>query len=241
MIKILSLFLAATLSIASFSQKIINDPNVEKRSVSGFHGVSVSGSIELFLTQGDEESVAVSADDSKWVDRIITEVKNGVLHIYWKSKERGNGVIIDWGSKKFRAYVSVKNIDYLASSGSGRVHIEGKLNSDKLKVSVSGSGNMKGDLAVKELTVGISGSGQTSFSGKAEKSSFSTSGSGGINSYDLSSDFCSVSTSGSGSVKVTVNKEISARTSGSGSVFIKGDGLIKDIHTSGSGRLKRVS
>jgi hypothetical protein len=100
---------------------------------------------------------------------------------------------------------------------------------------------MKGDLSVKDLTVGLSGSGHTNFSGKAEKSSFSASGSGAINSYDLSSDICNVSTSGSGSVRVTVNKEISARTSGSGSIYVKGEGLIRDIHTSGSGRLKRIS
>lgn len=241
MMKILSLFLTLTLSLALFSQKVFNDPNAEKRSVSGFHGVSISGNIDLFLIQDEEESVAVSATDSKWVDRIITEVRNGVLHIYWKSKEMGNNINIGWSNRKLKAYVSVKNIDYLSSSGSGRVHIEGKLNADKLKIAVSGSGNMKGNISAKDLTVGISGSGNTSLSGTSEKSSFSVSGSGNIGSYGLITDFCNVSTSGSGSIRVTVNKEISARTSGSGSVYIKGEGLIRDIHTSGSGRLKRIS
>jgi hypothetical protein len=241
MMKIFSLFLTLTLSLALFSQKVFSDPNVEKRSVSGFHGVSVSGNIELFLTQGEEESVAVSAANTKWRDKIITEVKNGVLYIYWKNKEDQKGIYVDLGNKKLRAYVAVKDIDYLSASGSGGVHIEGKLNADQLKIKLSGSGSIKGDISVKDLTVGLSGSGHTNLSGTAERSSFSISGSGSISSYDLLTDFCKISSSGSGSVLVTVNKEISARTSGSGSVYVKGGALIRDIHTSGSGRLKKVS
>jgi hypothetical protein len=57
---------------------------------------------------------------------------------------------------------------------------------------------------------------------------------------DLIVEKCSISTSGSGSVEVTVNKEISASTSGSGNIRLHGEALISDISTSGSGRLKRM-
>jgi len=42
-------------------------------------------------------------------------------------------------------------------------------------------------------------------------------------------------------VRITVTKELSAHISGSGSVFIKGDGLIRDYSASGSGKFKRVN
>lgn len=226
-------------ALSSFSQKTISDPNVEKRSVSGFHGVSISGSIELFLTQGQEETVAVSASDPKMVENIITEVKDGILHIYLKRKE--GGVRIEFGYKRIRAYVSIKSIDYLSSSGSGTINFEGKLNADNLKITLSGSGNVKGDVAVKDLTVGISGSADVDLKGTSEKSSFTISGSGNIGSYDLATEYCNVSTSGSGNIKVTVNKELSASTSGSGSVYIKGEGMLRDYRSSGSGRFKRIS
>lgn len=228
------------LCVSAFSQKTINDPNAEKRSVSEYHGVSVSGNIELFITQGNDESVAISADDTKWRDKVITEVKDGILRIYL---ERKNKIQVDWGtnSKKIRAYVSVKNIDYLSSAGSGKTHIEGSLKSDKLKIDISGSGNVAGGVAVKDLNLGLSGSADADISGNADNADFHISGSGNIKSYDFSTSVCSASISGSGNIKITVTKELSAHISGSGSVLIKGDGLIRDYSASGSGKFKRVN
>lgn len=228
--------LLLVLAISSFAQKTINDPNVQKRSVTGFHGVAISGSIELFLSQG-EESVAVSADDTKWRDKIVTEVRDGILHIYLENQ---NNFHLDFGTKKLRAYVSVKDIDHLSSSGSGKTHIEETLKSDKLSIEISGSGNVEGPLAVKDLSVGLSGSANTDFTGTADKSEFHISGSGNIRSYDFSTAYCTASISGSGNVKITVTKELSAHISGSGNILIKGNGMIKDYTASGSGKFKRV-
>jgi cytoskeletal protein CcmA (bactofilin family) len=234
----ISSLLVLALCISVNAQKTVNDPNAQVRSVSGYHGVSVSGSVELFLTQGNEESVVISADDTNIRDKVITEVDNGILRIYL---ERKNKIQIDWPNKnKIRAYVSVKEIDYLSSSGSGKLHIEGNIKADKLKVDISGSGNVEGAVTTKEFSLGISGSADADLSGTAEKSEFHISGSGNIKSYDFSTQYCNASISGSGNVKVTVTKELSAHISGSGNVFIKGDCLIRDYSASGSGKFKRV-
>lgn len=235
----LSLFIVLAICTSLAAQKTVNDPNAQVRSVSGYHGVSVSGSVELFLTQGNEESVVISADDTNVRDKVITEVDNGVLRIYL---ERKNKIQIDWPNKnKIRAYVSVKDIDYLSSSGSGKLHVEGNIKTDRLKVDISGSGNLEGAFTAKEFSLGISGSADADLSGTAEKSDFHISGSGNIKSYEFSTEYCTASISGSGNVKVTVTKELSAHISGSGNVFIKGDGLIRDYSASGSGKFKRVN
>ena len=234
---LLLIVLAASIGINA--QKTVNDPNAQVRSVSGYHGVAVSGSIELFLTQGNEESVVVSADDTKIRDKVITEVDDGILRIYLEHK---NKIQIDWPNKnKIRAYVSVKDIDYLSSAGSGKLHIEGNIKADKLKVDISGSGNVEGAVTTKEFSLGISGSADADLSGTAQKSDFHISGSGNIKSYDFSTEYCTASISGSGNVRVTVTKELSAHISGSGNVYIKGDGLIRDYSASGSGKFKRVN
>jgi hypothetical protein len=235
----LSLLIVLALCTSLTAQKTVNDPNAQVRSVSGYHGVAVSGSVELFLTQGNEESVVISADDTNVRDKVITEVDNGILRIYL---ERKNKIQIDWPNKnKIRAYVSVKDIDYLSSSGSGKLHVEGNIKADKLKVDISGSGNVEGAFTTKEFSLGISGSADADLSGTAEKSDFHISGSGNIKSYEFSTEYCTASISGSGNVKVTVTKELSAHISGSGNVFIKGDGLIRDYSASGSGKFKRVN
>ena len=234
-----SLLIVLALCTSLNAQKTVNDPNAQVRSVSGYHGVAVSGSVELFLTQGNEESVVISADDTNVRDKVITEVDDGILRIYL---ERKNKMQIDWpNQKKIRAYVSVKDIDYLSSSGSGKLHIEGNIKTDKLKIDISGSGNLEGAVTTKDLSLGISGSADADLSGTAEKSDFHISGSGNIKNYDFSTEYCNASISGSGNVRITVTKELSAHISGSGSVFIKGDGLIRDYSASGSGKFKRVN
>ena len=237
--KVLGCILLAAATLWSAGQKTINDPNAEKRAVSGFHGVSVSGSIELFLSQGNEENVVISANDAKWRDRVTTEVEDGILHIYLDHKDKFH---LDWNSStKIRAYVAVKDIDYLASSGSGKTHLDGKIKADKLKIEISGSGNLDGGLAVQQLSIGLSGSANTDISGTADNSEFHISGSGNIRGYDFSTATCNASISGSGNVKITVTKELSAHISGSGNVMIKGNGMIRDYSASGSGKFKRVN
>jgi len=238
--RIAILFLLAGFALTALTQTTINDPNAQKRSASGYHGVSVSGSIELFLTQGNEESVVVSADDTKWRDRIVTEVRNGILHIYPDSK---NKIQFDWSMhpKRMRAYVSIKEIDYLSSSGSGSAHIEGNLKAEKLNIDISGSGKLEGKIVVKDLSVGLSGSADADLSGNAENSDLHISGSGNIKNYDFATAFCKTSISGSGNVRITVTQELSVHISGSGNVFIKGNSLIRDYSASGSGKFKRVN
>lgn len=79
-------FLAVVFCTSVFAQKIINDPNAEKRTVSSFHGIEVATGIELSLTQGTTEEVAVSAAQPAYRDRIVTKVENGILKIYYDSK-----------------------------------------------------------------------------------------------------------------------------------------------------------
>src|SRR5688500_16539523 len=73
-------------------QKTINDPNAEKRDVSGFHGVEVGSGIDLYLTQSGTEAVAISASDAGLRKRITTEVVNGILKIRFEHEKGWKGV-----------------------------------------------------------------------------------------------------------------------------------------------------
>ena len=44
-----------------FAQKTINDPNAEARNLSGFHAIRVSNAFEVYISQGNEDAVAISA------------------------------------------------------------------------------------------------------------------------------------------------------------------------------------
>src|SRR5688500_5120030 len=97
-------------AIALHAQRtVINDANAESRKVSGFHGIEVSGGIALYLSQDDEEALAVSAITADARNDIHTEVQNGILKIWYKNTGR------KWssGNRKLRAYVAFTKLDQL--------------------------------------------------------------------------------------------------------------------------------
>ena len=150
-ILILVISLVVTSSIL-LAQKTINDANAEKRNVSGYHAIEVSGGIDLFLSQG-EESVAVSASETKFRDRIRTEVKNGILKIWF---DHGN-LNMDWGNRKMKAYVSFKNLDNLEGSCGSDIKVEGKIKVTSLNLDISGGADFDGKVELDDLKVDASG------------------------------------------------------------------------------------
>src|SRR6266545_1346581 len=88
MAKLLLVCTVIALSIFSHAQLTINDPNAELREAKNFHAISVSNSFDVFISQGNEETVAVSASEQKYKDNIKVEVKDGVLKIWLKKDEK---------------------------------------------------------------------------------------------------------------------------------------------------------
>ena len=236
-----NIFLLAAFALAgllSFAQdtKVINDKNAQKRSVQGFHGVSVGSGIDLYLTQGGEEAVAVSASDLETRDKIRTEVENGVLHIYMENKGLHWG---NWGDRKLKAYVSCKVIDELHASGGSDVYIENALKSDKLNMTLSGGSDFHGKLNVGELAINQSGGSDSYLSGSASRLTVHASGGSDFHGYDLPADDCRVEVSGGSDAYLLVNKALDANASGGSDIHYKGSVTGVISHTSGGGGISR--
>src|SRR6478735_12424930 len=103
--KLFSILALLCFAAAVHAQKVINDPNIELRKAGPFTGISVSGGIDLYLSEGTE-TVAVSASKPEYRDRIKAEVENGILKIWYDSKW---GISIN-GNKDLKAYVSYKTL-----------------------------------------------------------------------------------------------------------------------------------
>lgn len=234
--KLFSLLLLAGFITTASAQKTINDANAQKRTVSGFHAIEVSGGIDLYLSQGDE-AVAVSAAKDEFRDKIITEVKEGVLKIYFEWK---NNLKFDWDNRKLKAYVSFRNLDRLEASGGSDIIVDGTIKTSKLDMEISGGSDFKGKVESDELKVNASGGSDVSISGKATRLAIDANGGSDFNGYGFTSDICKVEASGGSDVEITVNKELSANASGGSDIHYKGTGLIRDIKT-GGGSIKKVS
>src|SRR6186997_1977917 len=149
-----------------FAQKTINDQNAEPRNLSGFHAIKISNSFTVYISQGNEDAVAISASKAEYKAKIITKVENGVLIIrfdedkkFWKG---WNG-----DKQKLTAYISIKKIDRLDVSGACDVYFEEGLSAEGLSVDLSGASDIKGKIEAKTLKVDISGASGATISGNA--------------------------------------------------------------------------
>jgi len=151
--KKISLVLIGLMLLAGINAQQVNDPNAQVREAKNYHGISISSSFDVYISQGNEEAVAVSASEQKYLDRIKVEVnENGILHINYDNKGLWSA-----GNKKLKAYISIKQIDKLTVSGACDVFLTSIIKSDDLTVNLSGASDLKGKLDVKKLSVDISG------------------------------------------------------------------------------------
>ncbi|HEY4288320.1 MAG TPA: head GIN domain-containing protein [Puia sp.] len=231
----LSVFTMVCLFATAQDNKVINDKNAQKREVRGFHDVEISGGVDLYLNQGGEDAVVVSASDPEVRDRIRTEVSDGVLRIYVDNKG------FHWGNSNshMKAYVSCKAINHVNASGGSDVYLQGVIKADNLKLELSGGSDLNGKLVIGELSIYQAGGSDSHVSGSANRLFVHASGGSDYHGYDLAADNCKVEVSGGSDAFLTVNKELTASASGGSDVHYRGNGVVRESHASGSGSISR--
>ena len=231
-------FLTSMLGLhAQTDKNLVFDANAEPRAVKNFTGIEVSGAISVYLSQGTEDAVAISAGTTEIVKRIKTEVRNGILHIFFEGKGTNwNG----WGNTKMKAYITFKQLNHIESSGACNVKVIGTLNVNNLVVSLSGASDFTGDLAIEKLDLNVSGATKTTLTGKVNQLMVGVSGASSVRAFDLVSNMATIGASGASSVHVMVNSELSATASGSSSITYKGAADLKKMIKTGASSIKKI-
>ncbi len=201
----------------------------EQRPVSGFNAVILTGTGDLRIETGSQESLKIEADDNI-ISKIRSDIEGGKLKIGF---ERGYSVR---PRVPIRYLLVVKDLREVGLSGSGTISTAA-LHADGMDVHLSGSGEIRFDeLSAARLVSHISGSGDITIPGTVESQEIHISGSGDYNAADLQSRTASVSISGSGNSKLWVTDALSASIAGSGDVEYYGEPkLTKSV--AGSGEL----
>ncbi len=230
---------ALFVSFVLTAQKPINDANAVKRDVKDFHAIKVSHGIEVLLSEGNEEAVAVSANDTKVRDKIVTEVVNGELRIYvehdfwneWRNLSK----------RKLRAYVSFVKLDGVRASSGSTVKVEGTIKASKLNVETSSGASIEGKVEVGEMSVDQSSGSSIWIAGTVSGKLIADGSSGSkFHGYGLTVENCEVDLSSGAGVQVTVNKELTVEASSGGYIKYKGNGLIRNVRTSSGGSVSRA-
>lgn len=218
------------------AQNLVYDANAQVRKVDAFKGVSAGGGITVYLSQGNEQAVAVSADDQKYVDKIKTEVKNGVLRIYVDAGMWNNW---SWGNKKIKAYVTVTELNSLEFSGGSIGKAVDPITVNDLKAECHGGSILTGEFKGNSLNLDLSGGSIATLQGSFSNATVDASGGAILNGFDATMETCNVDASGGSVIKVNVNKELSADASGGSVINYTGSGIIKKVDTSGGSSIKK--
>ncbi len=202
----------------------------KERKAESFSSVKASSGVDVYLKQGDDESISVEADENLQ-EYIMTEVRNGELNVYTDANIRG--------SERMRVYVSMRDIKSIRTTSAGNVIGQTPIKSDKLELSASSAGDVKLEVHAEEIRINISSSGDMTLSGDADMLDADLSSAGDLDAFDLKVREAEISVSSAGDADVYVTEKITARASSAGDINYKGDPKYVDFHSSSAGGIHK--
>ncbi len=210
------------------------DVKTEERNVSSFDEVEVHGAMDVMVSQGDERSVKVEADEN--------------LMQYIEIEQEGNTIKIGTKqgynlrpSHKMRVYVTSPSYSRLDVSGACNIITQNKLSGNgPIALEMSGAGKIKADVDAPRVKASISGSGSVEMTGETKDFDLHLSGAGKARCYDMKSENTTVDISGAGSAEVYASVNLDAGVSGAGSVRYRGNAGNVQQHVSGAGSVKKA-
>lgn len=205
------------ITLSCLAQKEVAEPFAEKRTVAAFHSIEVSAGIQVLLTKGDKEELAVAVDKKEYLDHIFTSVSsNGVLKITREEDWKFWTGIKNWKVTVYVSYTTLKSLK--ASSGS----------------IIKGTA-----MQLSNLNAKVSSGGVIDITGKVDDLVVDASSGAMFKGYSLQAAKCRAESSSGGGVYVNIEKELNADASSGGYIRYKGQGLIRDINISSGGSVKR--
>lgn len=199
-------------------------------NMNDFTGVLLGFSGDVYLSQGDTQSVRVEGQENL-IDNLNTRVNNGI----WELKFDAENVNY---KSKFKVYITVPTLTFAKVSGSGNMTTQGKFtNVDDMVIDVSGSGDLVINVECNTLSVRISGSGDVEIQGHANAANIKVSGSGTYDGYEMQTKNCEASVVGSGDISTYASELLIASVIGSGDIDYKGRARVK-AKVTGSGDIE---
>lgn len=201
----------------------------ETRTVTGFTKISLEGGMDVFVTQGANESVRIEADDNL-LKLITTSLSAGELEL--STSESIDPVT------PVKVYITAKSLDGLSIAGSGKIVTETPFTTKDFDASIAGSGDIQANVIAEQIDASIAGSGNVILKGSTNAASVSVAGSGDVKGFDLVAKSVSVDIAGSGDCEITASEQLTGNIMGSGSIYYKGDPKLKSS-VMGSGNIQK--
>jgi hypothetical protein len=209
----------------------------ETRPASDFNRVELVGSGEVVVTQGDQEALAVAAEDNL-LSHLRTEVRGHTLYLGLRPDTIGEMIV---PTQPITYYVSLKTVEALTLSGSGNIRAA-QVDAGQLDLNLTGSGNITLDtLTAQTVRTRITGSGNCRLGGgTTQTQTVDIGGSGNYTSDKLQSQTSTVTITGSGEAALWAQDTLQAGITGSGNVRYYGRPQVTQ-HVTGSGKIEALA
>lgn len=217
---------------AQFRKTVRGDGPVikEDRKVSVFDEIKVSTGIDVYLSQGNKQSLTVEADENLH-EYIKTDVSGGILHVYTDANIRE--------AKMKRVYVTMEDVRSLKTSSAGDIIGETPIKGDNIEIGASSAGDIRLEVYANDLDINISSSGNVRLDGEADFMEADLSSAGDLEAYGLVVKEADVSVSSAGDAKINVTDKLVARASSAGDIYYQGNPRQVDAHASSAGGIRK--
>lgn len=202
----------------------------EVRTTGSFDEISTTGGILVELVPGDKEEVKVRVSEVD-LDKVVTEVSNGVLKIRMKPGIYKNATI--------NVTVSYQTLRELRATAGGEYYSRSVLSGDKLSISAIAGGiaTLEVDVNAVELKAG-EGS-RVEISGLARSQRSAASSGGVILAEELESETVSVKANTGGRAEIYVLENLEANVSTGGRLTYFGNPAIETIKSNLGGKIEK--
>ena len=204
----------------------------QTRNEASFNGVKTAGSFDLYVTQGETQSIRIEAEENL-LKYITTEIEGGVLKVRVR-----RGVNLR-PRKDMKVFVTAPNFKELGIAGSGNIIAESDIKStDNMEFSIAGSGDVRvAAIDAPKITVRISGSGSANIAGNTRDAVFRIAGSGDVKCKELKAENTEVHIAGSGNVWTYCSQNLDVHIAGGGDVHYLGNPVNVKQKIAGSGNM----
>lgn len=204
----------------------------DERSISEFSKLSIHGVFNLYLSQGNKESLRIEANEQTMDEITIRNVGEQLIIELEEDIEF-------FDRDEINIYLTITDIDSFEFEGVGNIKTEEVLRLTDLKLRGDGVGNTKLEIEADRINAEFNIVGNVSLSGKVENIDLENNGLGNVDASDLKAQYMTLESNGIGNVEVHCEKEISITANGIGKVTYSGDPEVKNLDRNGIGKVEK--
>ena len=201
----------------------------QRKLSSDFNAIDVSQGIEVYLTISDNVSLSLEADENLH-DIIITEVNDGVLHVYAEKNI--------WSAKSRKVYVTARSINEIVATSGAGVRSENTIIAEDFKIKATSGSNVRLQLKVDNLTCNTTSGANARLKGKAISFNVKSTSGSNIKAQELETESCTAKVTSGSNVYVNVTNSLNAKATSGGDIRYIGNPKKVQENSSSSGSIR---